>query len=246
VSVEVRFLGTGDAFGSGGRFHTCIQVTVQGRQFLVDCGASATVAIHRYGLDPAAIDAIVLSHLHGDHFGGVPFFILDAHFAARRTRPLVIAGPPGTPARIWQALDALFPGSSAMTLRYPLRIAEMSLERPHRLDAATVTPYAVQHPSGAPSTALRIECHGRTIAYSGDTEWTDTLIAVARGADLFIMECNAYDRKIPYHMDLPTLMAHRDQLRARRLVITHMGPEMLAHLGELPCECAGDGMAITL
>lgn len=215
-------------------------------QLLVDCGASTTIAIHRYGVDPAAIDAIVLSHLHGDHFGGVPFFLLDAHFAGRRTRPLVVAGPPGTEARVWQAMEALFPGSASMALRYPLQITELGLEQPHRLAAATVTPYAVQHPSGAPSTALRIECEERTIAYSGDTEWTDTLIAVARGADLCVLECNAYDRKIPFHMDLATLLAHRGDLGARRLIVTHMGPEMLAHLDALPCEPAEDGMMVTL
>ncbi len=246
MAVQVWFLGTGDAFGSGGRFHTCILLSGEAGQLLIDCVASSTIAMHRFGVDPGAIDAIVLSHLHGDHFGGVPFFLLDAHFAGRRARPLVVAGPPGTPARIEQAMEALFPGSSTMKLRYPLHLVEMSLERPHRLGAATVTPYPVQHPSGAPSSALRIECDGRTIAYSGDTEWTATLIAAARGADLFIAECNAYGRAIPFHMDLGTLLAHRDELQARRVIVTHMGPDVLAHLDSLPCEHAEDGQVVVL
>jgi ribonuclease BN (tRNA processing enzyme) len=59
------------------------------------------------------LDIILLSHLHGDHFGGLPFLILDAQFS-RRTRPLVIAGPPGVEARVRDAMEVLFPGSSAV------------------------------------------------------------------------------------------------------------------------------------
>ena len=77
--MNVRFLGSGDAFGSGGRFQTCIQVSSEGSDaahLLVDCGASSLVAMKRYGVETSDIDAIVLSHLHGDHFGVLPFFIL--------------------------------------------------------------------------------------------------------------------------------------------------------------------------
>src|SRR5256885_5253601 len=97
--MRVRFLGSGDALGSGGRFQTCIHVQAAGAQVLLDCGASSLVAMRRFGVDPQAIDAVVLSHLHGDHFGGVPFLILDAQFK-RRTRPLTVAGPPGVEARV--------------------------------------------------------------------------------------------------------------------------------------------------
>ncbi|MBI2157181.1 MAG: MBL fold metallo-hydrolase, partial [Candidatus Rokubacteria bacterium] len=80
MSLAVRFLGSGDAFGSGGRFQTCIHLGAAGGSVLVDCGATSLVAMRRFGLDPQGIACVVLSHLHGDHFGGVPFLVLDAQF----------------------------------------------------------------------------------------------------------------------------------------------------------------------
>jgi ribonuclease BN (tRNA processing enzyme) len=215
-------------------------------QYLIDCGASAMISINRFGVDSDAIGTILLTHLHGDHFGGIPAFLLDAHLAKKRSRPLLVAGPPGTRVRLDAARDILYPGSAAMRLSFPLDILELRPEQPHRLGGITVTPFPVEHPSGAPPFALRLETAGKTLAYSGDTEWTDALIPVSRGADLFIVECNFYDRNVRYHLDLQTLLAHRDHLQAKRLILTHLGPEMLAHLDALPYEYAEDGKTITI
>jgi ribonuclease BN (tRNA processing enzyme) len=244
--VEIRFLGCGDAFGSGGRFHTCFLVTASNAQFLIDCGASSLIAMRRFGVDANAVGMILLSHLHGDHFGGLPFFLLDAQFVSRRTRPLVIAGPPGTRKRIVEGREVLFPGSAAAELRFPLHVVEMDLERPRRLGEITVTPYPVQHPSGDPPLALRVECAGKVVTYTGDTEWTEALIPAARGADLLIAEAYTFDRKVKYHLDLQTLLAHQKDLQAKRLILTHMGPDVLARLDTLPCEYAEDGKIVAI
>jgi ribonuclease BN (tRNA processing enzyme) len=74
----LQALGCGDAFGSGGRFHTCFHVSARVVSFLVDCGASALIAMRRFGVDPNTIRTVLISHLHGDHFGGLPFLLLDA------------------------------------------------------------------------------------------------------------------------------------------------------------------------
>jgi ribonuclease BN (tRNA processing enzyme) len=246
VAIEIRFLGSGDAFGSGGRFHTCLQVTAGTDQFLIDCGASSLIAMRRFAVDPNGIGLILLSHLHGDHFGGIPFFLLDARFISKRTRPLVIAGPPGTRKRLTEAMEVLFPGSAAVAPVFPLQTVELDPGQARQFGAVTVTPYLVRHASGAPPLALRIQCAGKVFTFSGDTEWTETLVAAARGADLLIAECNAFDTKVRFHMDLRTLLAHRQELEVKRLIVTHLGPEMLAHLDALPCEYAEDGKIVTL
>ena len=65
-----------------------------------------------------------VSHLHGDHFGGLPFLILDAQFAGR-TAPLVVAGPPGTGQRLTEAMECLFPGSSRVRRRFAVEVTEL-------------------------------------------------------------------------------------------------------------------------
>jgi|SRR3972149_2432468 ribonuclease BN (tRNA processing enzyme) len=243
--VEILFLGSGDAFGSGGRFQTCFHVRAEATQFLIDCGASSLIAMKRFGVDPSSLDIILLSHLHGDHFGGLPFLILDAQFS-RRTRPLVIAGPPGVEARVRDAMEVLFPGSSAVQRKFIVQFAELAEGSETVLGPLSVIPYRVVHPSGAPSFALRVTCGGKVIGYSGDTEWTDTLVQAARGADLFICEAYVFEKKIKYHLDYRTLMDRRTQLGCRRLMLTHMSDDMLQRLQGLDADWAEDGKRIVV
>jgi glyoxylase-like metal-dependent hydrolase (beta-lactamase superfamily II) len=124
--MRVRFVGSGDAFGSGGRWQTCIQLTAEGQVLLVDCGATSLAALKAQGLSPNAVGAVAVTHLHGDHFGGLPFLILDGQFSHRST-PLLVAGPPGTAERLAAAMETLFPGSSRAQrpVRYHLDYATL-------------------------------------------------------------------------------------------------------------------------
>ena len=238
--MKVRFLGSGDAFGSGGRFQTCIHVESGASQLLLDCGASSLIAMRRFGVDPQAIDTVLLSHLHGDHFGGVPFLILDGQFK-RRTRPLLVAGPPGVEKRVRDAMEVFFPGSTRIERKFETRFVELADRVAVEVGPVHVTGYEVSHASGAPPFALRITGEGKIVTYSGDTEWTESLVDAARGADLFIAEALSYDKRIRYHLDLATLLKHRSRLDCRRLILTHMGEDVLARLDGLAVETAEDG-----
>lgn len=243
--MKVRFLGSGDAFGSGGRFQTCILLESSATQLLVDCGASSLIAMRRFGVDPLTIDTVILSHLHGDHFGGVPFLILDGQFT-RRTRPLVVAGPAGVEARVREAMEVLFPGSSRVQRRFDTRFVELADRVTLEIASVSVTPFGVVHASGAPPFALRIGADGKTVTYSGDTEWTDSLIDAACGADLFIAEAYFFDRAVKYHLDLVTLLKHHPELDCRRLIVTHMSEDMLRRRAGLEVETAEDGKVVVL
>jgi ribonuclease BN (tRNA processing enzyme) len=244
--VSIRFLGSGDAFGSGGRFQTCIYVRSEATHVLIDCGASSLIAMKRFGVDPLLVDTILLSHLHGDHFGGVPFFIMEAHYELRRRKPLVVVGPPGLEARILETMELLYPDSSQMDTTFPLEFVELTDKTTAKVGSLVVTPYTVVHPSGAPSYALRIALGDRILAYSGDTEWTDALIPAARGADLFVCECFSPEKRGGYHLNYQTLMDHRTELECRKLILTHMNEEMLRRLGSLDVEWAEDGKIVVL
>lgn len=244
--IKIQFLGTGDTFGSGGRLHTCIHIRSENAQFLVDCGASALIAMKRFGVDPSSIDAVLITHLHGDHFGGIPFFVLDAQLISRRTRPLIVAGPPGLERRIHDAMESLFPGSSQVRRRFDLRFVELSEGEATSIKALTVTPYGVVHPSGAPAYALRVECEGKVISYSGDTEWTDSLLRASHGADLFVCEAYFFEKEVPYHLAYRTLMDHSAELKCRRLILTHMSEDMLSRLEDVEVEWAEDGKSLVL
>jgi ribonuclease BN (tRNA processing enzyme) len=242
--MRLRFLGSGDAFGSGGRFNTCFLVEAKNNQFLIDCGASALIAIRKFCVEPNAIRTIFITHLHGDHFGGLPFFILDAQFYSRRTAPLTLVGPPGFRERLEQAMEVFFAGSSSAQRKFTTEIHELEPNRTTEINGVTVTPMLVMHACGSPPLALRLECEDKIIAYTGDTAWTDAVVNVARGADLLIAEALTFERPIKHHLDYASLRKNRDRISARRVILTHMGPDMLAHISDVPEEIAEDGLAI--
>ncbi len=246
MTVTVRIVGSGDAFGSGGRFQTCIVIDGPATRIAIDFGTSSLIALAQQGLHPNTLDAVLLTHLHGDHCGGVPFLVMDAMLAAKRDRPLLVAGPRGVREHLAALQEALFPGSHIMTPKFPLDYRELMLAAPNRMLDAVVTPQAAHHVPETRPTALRVEVAGRTIAYTGDTEWTDDVARIAAGADLLIAECYFFGKSIKGHLTYPAIVDRVRRAGAKRMILTHMSVEMLAHRDDVPEACAADGMVIEL
>jgi ribonuclease BN (tRNA processing enzyme) len=244
--MYLQFVGSGDAFGSGGRFNTCLHVAGGEFNFLIDCGASSLVAMKRLGIDGNSIDLIVLTHYHADHCGGVPFFVLDALFAARRSRPLTIAGPP--PLKEWFArqMEAAFAGLLHSGNKFELLLAELTPQHPWRFGNAEIRSFQVPH--GAPPESCygyRIDIDGKVLAVSGDTEWTDSLIEIGRDADLFVSEASVYDGPVHMHLAYRQLVENLPLIRPKRLIITHMSEDMLSR-SDIAHEKAHDGLIVNI
>ena len=242
----MTFAGCGDAFGSGGRLQACIHIRPGDRApVLLDCGATSLTALRRCGLDPGAIGAVFVSHLHGDHFGGLPFLILDGQFS-RRTAPLAVAGPPGTGHRLAGAMECFFPGSSRVRREFEVTVTELELGTNQEVAGVTIEAFPASHPSGAPGLILRLDLGGTVIAYTGDTAWTPAIAQAANDADLLIAEAYYWDKKVPYHLSHADLAEHERDLTARRVVLTHMSADMLARVGQARHEPAHDGLTMSL
>ena len=245
--MQLTFVGSGDAFGSGGRFNTCIHVRAESTRFLIDCGASSMVALKRAEIERNPVQTIFITHFHGDHFGGIPYFVLDAQLLAKRTTPLTIVGPEGIETWYERVMETAFPGSAAARRRFEIKLIEVEPGRAMEVGGVEVLAARVRHgPPGFPCLAYRLKVDGKTIAYTGDTEWVDALIDIGRGADLLIAEAYTYDRKTPSHLDLATLETKLPQIAPKRLILTHMGDDMLERAARLPHETAGDGKRVVL
>ena len=243
---QIRFIGSGDAFGSGGRFQTCILGDIGGRRFLLDCGASSLIAMRAQGIDPNSIELILLTHMHGDHCAGVPFLLMDAMLGSKRRAPLVVAGPAGTEARMQALRESLFPGSGGMSPSFPYRYVELGTGVRTDIDGIGVTAYTAAHTPQTNPTMLRVECAGKTVTYTGDTEWTDAILAAGKGADLLITECCFFDKVVRTHMNYRAFKERLPEIGARSVVLTHMAPNMLEHVAEVDELCAFDGMVVDL
>jgi ribonuclease BN (tRNA processing enzyme) len=242
--MRVTVLGSGDAFGSGGRLHSSYLVEAAGTTILVDCGASVLQGLKRAGVDPACIDAVLLSHLHGDHFGGVPFLFLEYKWETPRTRPLAIYGPADTEARVEDLYAALYERTARGARAFEVRWVRAHPAAEMQVGGLTVCAYPVPHSPDLECLAYRITGDGRSVLYSGDSAWTDDFARWARGVDLFVCECSTYETKVPIHVSYREVAARATQLGCKRLLLSHLGREVLEHLSEVRLECAQDGMVI--
>lgn len=246
MTVSVRFVGSGDSFGSGGRFQTCILVDGPGVRFAIDFGASTLIALKQQGIEHNSIDAILLTHLHGDHCAGVPFMLMDAMLGAKRSRPLTIAGPKDTVSRMNEIAEALFPGMHVMTPKFPIEYVELEVGRPNKMLDLVVTPQPARHTWQTNPMALRVEVGGKVVAYTGDGEFTEEMAKVGKDADLLIAESYFFQKPIKWHLNYYTIAERKAEFGARRIILTHMSEEMLAHSDEVPEEAAYDGLVVNL
>jgi ribonuclease BN (tRNA processing enzyme) len=121
----------------------------------------------------------------------------------------------------------------------------MEAGRPVETGGVRATAFTMRHPSGAPAHALRIEAAGKVVSYTGDTEWVEDIVAAGRGADLMIAEGYTVERPVKFHLDWATLKQRLPEITPKRLMLTHMSPEMIAHPpdGYIAAE---DGLVVTL
>ncbi len=208
----------------------------------MDFGLTALIGLHQQEIHPNTIDAVFITHLHGDHCGGVPFLLMDAMLGSKREKPLTLIGPEGIESHLKKLQEALFPGSHIMRPKFDVEYVEINPVNPVQFGEYKITAVDARHTASTKPLALKVETGEQTLAYTGDGELTEKLIDFAEGADLLIAECYYYDKAVKWHLNYPDIRL----LKAKKVVLTHMHENMLAHKDEVPETCAYDGMEIII
>jgi ribonuclease BN (tRNA processing enzyme) len=247
--MKLTIAGCSDAFGSGGRFHSCYVLDTSKGRILLDCGANSPLALKRAGITVSSIDTIIISHCHGDHFGGLPFLFLERMFIERGPKPIEIVGPPGIKERSEALFECVYPSLNTLQRDFEISYKELVPRSRAAWRDLPIKTYEVDHYSGTPSLALSLTDEGRIFGFSGDSGWCDGVIEAGRGADLFMTECTFFSTQAAMHLDYLTLAARFSEIGAKRYVLTHMGEEMLASLDKIDtsrCIAAEDGLSLTV
>ena len=188
-------------------------------RIVLDLGSGSLGALQRH-VDPLALDAVLLSHLHPDHCMDLTgYYVLRRYHPDGAQPPIPVWGPEGTAERMARAYD--LPADPGMTAEFDFRVWNGSIT----VGPFDIEPVAVVHP--VPAYGLRVTADGVTLGYSGDTAPCDGLDAVAKEVDLFLAEASfrSGDRN-PEGMHLTGADCGVVAARAgaKRLMVTHVPP----------------------
>jgi ribonuclease Z len=216
--MKITFLGVGESCDPERPNTSLLVETEGGRRLLLDCGFTVP---HNYfaGItDPDQLDALWISHFHGDHFFGVP--LLQIRFQEMgRQKPLVIVGQRGIEDTLSRALDLAYPGFAAK-LTYPLAFQELESGPPAELLGLRWQAAANDH--SQQSLALRLDADGRSLFYSGDGRPTPETVALAQGCDLAVHEAFHLQGESKGHGSVARCLDFAREAGVRRLALVHL------------------------
>lgn len=243
---EIVFIGTSDAFGAGGRRQSAVLLRAAGGSVLLDCGTTTSTGLAELGIDRREIDSIVISHFHGDHYGGIPILLLGSLYEDERTKPLRIAGPAGVEKRVRQLASAMCYGIDDHDWSFPIEFQELHAGHRVEVGPVQVEAFEVLHQPHTQPHGLIVQAGAQRVAYSGDTGWFDALPQQVGEADLFVCECTYHDNDFGYHINHESLVKHRHEFECGRIILTHLGAEMTDRRGATAFETADDGTVVKL
>ncbi len=243
---DIVFIGTGDAFGAGGRRQSAILLRAPNGGVLIDCGATTATGLCELGIDRGEIDTILVSHFHGDHFAGIPTLLLAALYEDKRKQPLRIAGPPGIKMRVHAVAAAMGYAIEERDWSFPILFEEFRVGNQAEAGPVRIRAFEAVHQPDTFPHGLVIDTGARRVAYSGDTGWFDTLPREVGDADLFICECTYHDYDFAFHINHETLVERKHEFECGRIVLTHLGAEMTGRRGNAAFETADDGLSLKI
>jgi len=243
---EILFVGTSDAFGAGGRRQSAIVMRSASGTALVDCGTTTNSGLSDLGVERDELDAMVISHFHGDHFAGIPLLLLAAQYADRRTKPMLIAGPPDIERRVRLLADAMGHPLEDKLWSYPIEFLELHPGSVVEVGPMSVETFKTQHQPDAHPQGYRLTSSGRVVSYSGDTGWFDGLPQIAAGSELFVCECTYRASDLDFHLNLEILEERQASFDCGRMLLTHLGTQMAERRPDDALETADDGMIVKL
>jgi ribonuclease BN (tRNA processing enzyme) len=241
--AELVFVGTGDAFGSGGRRNSALLVRERSGTLLLDCGPTTLSGLNALGVDPLEIDAVALTHFHGDHISGLPFLLLDYVYEHPRRKPLVILGPPGVEERV-KRMNEVFEYTPEQSPHSGVEFREFTLGREVEVGDFRVLPYpAHHHPETCPHM-LGLTTGRRSLFFTGDTGWHGELPDRVGDVDLLVSECVFVEERFEYHLSSERLRQEQPRFSCARTILTHLGREVLDNTERVPFDLAEDGRIV--
>ena len=247
MSLKVTMLGTGVGIPQPGRSQAAVLVESE-QPLLLDCGAGTILRLDQVGASQEALDTVVLTHLHLDHVSDL-LALANARFLADLPG-LQLFGPEGTKEYV-RAAKGLYPNLAKMD------VAVRELRPMDSISLKGFDIFAEEARHSVTALAYRLEADDRVVVYSGDTEPSPRVAALAKGADLLVHECSFPEPfDVTNHSTPKKLGSMIKNHGIKRVVLTHIYPqasgcedlmaEQVIELSEVPTIVGWDMMTLTL
>lgn len=227
--VQVRVLGSGNAFNQGGRLNSAYLVENAEQKILVDCGFTTPLAIEKNGFQPNEIDAVLITHYHGDHFAGLAAMLLALKYTSVQCKPLIIIGAGDVEQKVYELVKVLYPGTEGIFDELDLQFK--SIEKKNTLGTTQVHSIPMIHSDESLPHGFILEFPSVKIAFSGDTCWHKGVEELIQYSDFIFLECNFAEKIGKGHISV-------QELEESALVQTRKDDIYLTHLSEVSYELA--------
>lgn len=217
--MRCTFAGVGEAFDETlPNTSLLIEADESGPSILLDCGFTAAAAFWRVARHPLDLDALWVSHFHGDHCFGIPALLVRS-LEQGRARQLVVAGPLGIEQRVLTLMELAYP-SFLRKAAFGLRFVEATPGKDVEAAGFLLSTAWTDH--SAPCLAVRVEVLGRSLFFSGDGRPTQGTLALALGCDLAVHEAYSLDPEIPGHGTVDGCLEFARKARVGTLALVHV------------------------
>lgn len=222
--VIVKVLGSGNAFNQDKRLNSSYLIQTDGETILFDCGFTVPYALQKNNIEFNEIDAIVISHYHGDHFAGLAALILGLKYISPQKKQLRIIGPGNVKSKINKLIHVLYEGSEDLLEELDLVFIDVvegevsDVSNFYGLEAIPMIHSEESNPFGYVFSFENIK-----IGFSGDTCWHSGVEQLLKNSEVIFLECNFEHKRGKGHISVDELEDSAIvQQKKEKIFLTHL------------------------
>ena len=216
--MKIKLIGTGSIGATQSSACTLID-----NEILIDMPNGIVKRMKQMGVNVSKIKKVFITHLHGDHFLDIPFFMFEKFFS-KSNDEVEIFCPPTTKEKVIQIFDMIFPGDyENISKDINIKFNEFGqLNKYEILNNTFVTSYFVEHGNLKNSYGYIIEKEGKKLGFSGDSSLCKNIEEIVKNTDISILDTSLPEDGHNAHMGLNNIEFLCNKYKNKKIIATHM------------------------